>query len=251
MWLLRNTSRPERLPHKAMMPRLLGALQFLTIVPVRSGATPADSAVFFPLVGALLGACAAAVFQLPLPASLAALLAVLFLVAITGGLHEDGLADVFDAFRAGRPPERIHAILKDSRIGTYGALALILAILLRWQTIALLSGRALPALAAAAGASRAAMVVLAYIAKPAGEGLGRDFHKGLRPAAVTAAALQGVLLPWVCGPMAGCAALAANVLIVLLARAYFERRIGGVTGDCLGAACQVSEIALLLILCSI
>ena len=95
------------------------------------------------------------------------------------------------------------------------------------------------------------MVVLAYIASPAGEGLGRAFHKGLRPASVTAAALQGALLPFLCGPAAGLAALAANVLIVMLARAYFDRRIGGVTGDCLGATCQISEIALLLILCSI
>ncbi len=234
-----------------MMRRLLGAFQFLTIVPVRSGAPPAGSALFFPLAGALLGAGAAAVSKLPFPPSIGALLAVFFLVAATGALHEDGLADVFDAFRAGRPPRKIHAILKDSRVGTYGALALIISILLRWQTIALLAARALPALAAAAGASRAAMVALAYIAKPAGEGLGRDFHKGLRPAAVAASALQGALLPFLCGPAAGCAALAANLLIILLARAYFERRIGGVTGDCLGATCQISEIALLLILCSI
>ena len=237
-----------------MMRRLLGAVQFLTVIPVRAGATPAEAALFFPVIGALLGACAAAVFyaaNLAFPPSIGALLAVLFLVATTGGLHEDGLADVFDAFRAGRAPEKIHAILKDSRIGTYGALALVIAVLLRWQCIALLATRALPALAAAVGASRAAMVVLAYVARPAGEGLGRAFRKGLRPAAVTAVAVQGALLPFLCGPAAGFAALAANVLIVMLARAYFERRIGGVTGDCLGATCQISEIALLLILCSI
>ena len=117
-----------------MMRRFLGAVQFLTVIPVRAGTTPAEAAAFFPLVGALLGACAAAFLNLAFPPSIGALLAVLFLVAATGGLHEDGLADVFDAFRAGRPPEKIHAILKDSRIGTYGALALIIAVLLRWQT---------------------------------------------------------------------------------------------------------------------
>ena len=69
------------------------------------------------------------------PPSIAALLALGLVILVTGALHEDGLADMFDAFRAGRSPEKIQAILKDSRIGVYGAVALTMTLLLRWQAI--------------------------------------------------------------------------------------------------------------------
>jgi len=232
------------------MKRFLAAVQFLTVVPASSPVPPAAGALFFPLVGALLGAAAGAVQVAALrlfPASIASLFALAFLIMITGALHEDGLADVFDAFRAGRSPERIHAILKDSRIGAFGALALVIAVLLRWQSIGLLGAGAIPALAAAVGASRGAMVAFAYLSEPAGEGLGKAFCRDLRPALAAAAALQAAALPFLRGPEAGSAALIGNALAILAARAYFHRRIGGITGDCLGALCQLSETLLLLI----
>src|SRR5262245_60497906 len=105
-----------------IMGRLFAAIQFLTVIPAPAGGPPAPAAIFFPLVGATLGLAAGAIrLYAPLPPAIAALLALVFLVAVTGALHEDGLADVADAFRAGRSPERILAILKDSRIGVYGA----------------------------------------------------------------------------------------------------------------------------------
>src|SRR5579863_2751372 len=89
--------------------QLVGAFEFLTILPVRSGGAPlAESALFFPLVGAALGATASLVY-LWLNSSI---LALLFLIMATGALHEDALADTADAFRAGREPEKILAILK-------------------------------------------------------------------------------------------------------------------------------------------
>jgi adenosylcobinamide-GDP ribazoletransferase len=232
------------------MRRFLAAVQFLTVVRASSPVPPAAGALFFPLVGALLGAAAGAVHAEALrlfPASIASLLALAFLIMITGALHEDGLADVFDAFRAGRSPERIHSILKDSRIGAFGALALVIAVLLRWQSIGLLDSGAITALAAAVGASRGAMVVFAYVSEPAGEGLGKAFCRDLRPAIAAAAALQAAALPFLRGPKAGSAALIGNALAILAARAYFHRRIGGITGDCLGALCLTSETLLLLI----
>jgi adenosylcobinamide-GDP ribazoletransferase len=91
------------------------------------------------------------------------------------------------------------------------------------------------------------MVLLASLSKPSGEGLGKAFVMGLsRPAAI-AAGLQAAALGFLGGPVRGAAALAGNALIMLLARAYFHRRIGGVTGDCLGATCQISEVLMLLI----
>lgn len=233
-----------------MMRHLLAAIQFLTIVPAPSSVPPGRAAFFFPVVGAALGAVAGGIHRFAgiwLPSSIAALLALLFLITVTGGLHEDGLADVFDAFRAGRTPERIHGILKDSRIGVYGALAIGMSLLLRWQAIEALDGRAIPAMAAAAGASRGVMVLLAYISKPAGEGLGKSFRTELSGAGTLAAGLQTAALPFLTGPAAGIAALAGNALVVIAARAYFHRRIGGITGDCLGAICQISEILMLLI----
>ena len=91
------------------------------------------------------------------------------------------------------------------------------------------------------------MVAFAYVSEPEGHGLGKAFCQELRPSIAAAAALQGAALPFLCGPKAGSAALAGNALVILAARAYFHRRIGGITGDCLGALCQISEVLLLLI----
>ena len=122
-----------------MIGRFLGAIQFLTVAPVRrSVSPPGESAAFFPLVGAALGAGGGLVLyfsQALLPQAISSLIVLSFWVLVTGGLHEDGFADVADAFRAGRPREKILAILKDSRIGAHGAIALILISLVRWQAL--------------------------------------------------------------------------------------------------------------------
>jgi adenosylcobinamide-GDP ribazoletransferase len=134
------------------MGRFLTAIQFLTIVRVPGDGPPARGAIFFPVVGAGIGLAAGAIrlgAAKLFPPSIAALLALAFLIVATGALHEDGLADVFDAFRAGRSPEKIQAILKDSRIGVYGAVALLILLLLRWQAIEFLSGAPIPGLVAA------------------------------------------------------------------------------------------------------
>jgi len=188
------------------MGRFLTAVQFLTIVTAPGDGTPARGAIFFPVVGAAIGLAAGAIrlgAAKVFPPSLAALLALGFLIVITGALHEDGLADVFDAFRAGRSPERIQAILADSRIGVYGAVALLITLLLRWQAIEFIEVGAAPALVAAAGGSRGAMVVFAHISRPIGDGLGKAFCLGLRRPDVFLAGLQSAALPFLCGPLAG------------------------------------------------
>jgi adenosylcobinamide-GDP ribazoletransferase len=237
------------------MRRILAALQFLTIVPVPGQYHPAEGAGAFPLIGAALGTAAGGIFLSTAQifgANIAALLALAFLLAIAGGLHEDGLADVFDALRAGRSRERMLAILKDSRIGAHGALALVIAVLLRWQGIAASGTRAVAVLASALAASRGAMVALAYVS-PAlgdglGDGLGKAFCAGLRPSAVAIAVLLGAAFPFTCGVASGVVAVSANAATLWVVRAWFQHRLGGVTGDCLGAACQISEIVTLLVL---
>ena len=226
------------------MRRFLGALQFLTILPVPGSTAPASqSAMFFPLVGALLGLSAGLVLVTG-----NALLVIAWLLIATGCIHEDGLADVADAFRAGRSRERILAILKDSRIGTYGCLALMMSVLIRWQALAQMRTNPVYGLIAALALSRTALVALAGIAPAAGDGLGREFVNGLRASTAAAAIAQATAITLLAGWRYAAAMILSSAAIVLLARAYFVRRLGGVNGDCLGATCQIVETANLLIL---
>jgi adenosylcobinamide-GDP ribazoletransferase len=198
---------------------LRAAIRFLTIVPIRGGdAPPGQAAAFFPLVGAMLGAAGAGVFVLAsraFPTSIAALATVAFWIAISGVLHEDGLADVADAVRAGRSRERVFAILKDSRIGTYAAVAILLSVLARWR--------------------------------PAGSGLGAALASTLSTPAALVAIAQGVAAALLCGWRPGFAMIAGSVLIVQAARAWFYRRLGGVNGDCLGFTEQLLEVFVLVL----
>ncbi|MDQ6700432.1 MAG: adenosylcobinamide-GDP ribazoletransferase [Acidobacteriota bacterium] len=234
------------------MRRFLGAVQFLTLLPIaRSTASPGEAAPFFPLIGALIGAAAGAVLRIAriaLGQSIAALVAILFLIAITGGLHEDGLADVADAFRAGRTRDKIMLILKDSRIGSYGALALIVSITIRWQALANSKANIVLGLAAALALSRTSLVIVAAISPPAGEGLGLAFARSLSRKIAMIAGAEGTIIALACGWRIGAAMALASLAVTFLARAYFVRRLGGVNGDCLGATCQIVETVNLLLL---
>lgn len=235
-----------------MIARLLGAIQFLTILPVRAHtAPPGQSALFFPCVGAALGAAGGLTLRALdgfVPHSIAALLVLGFWALLTGGLHEDGLADVADAMRSGRSREKILAILKDSRIGAHGALALILIEMARWQSLATLAAEPAPALAAVLSVSRASMVALAWISPPAGDGLGFIFSRTLTTPVALAVIFQALIFSFFSG--AATLLLWGASLIVIGARFYFRRRLGGVTGDCLGATCLLVETwGLLLFAC--
>jgi adenosylcobinamide-GDP ribazoletransferase len=234
------------------------ATGFLTRLPVGSAGRAAEpvarSGAYFPLVGALVGLVAAAVYFLatlvwssPL---LPALLALCGATLLTGALHEDGLADVFDAFGASRDRDRILTILADSRIGTYGALALIGTLVTKLLALDNLSPERVPgALIAAHAIGRwAALAILwrmPYVRpRGTGEGLaGRLTTSQLAAASILTAALAAAALGWQAVP-ALLAVLGAN----LLARLFFRRRLGGVTGDCLGAAVQLTETAVYLVL---
>lgn len=226
-----------------MIARFLGAIQFLTTAPIRmSTAAPGQSAVFFPLVGYALGLGGAlmlmALREFVSP-SAAAVAVLAFWALATGGLHEDGFADVADAFRAGRSPERIMAILKDSRIGAHGALALILITIARWQALSALVAQPLLALPAIMAISRAAIVALAWITPPAGSGLGFEFARRLTSTTAVLALLQAAV-PTFFAP-AGLLLVWGSFLIVLGASTYFQRRIAGFNGDCLGATSLLVE----------
>jgi adenosylcobinamide-GDP ribazoletransferase len=243
----------------------LVALQFLTRLPVRLNRfEPAwlnDCVRHFPLVGMLVGGVGAAVLwgaaQL-WPAWVAALLALAAMVALTGGLHEDGLADTFDALGGVVPRDKALAIMKDSRIGSYGALALVLSLLLRAALLAVLATRPLAGAAAALLASHAfarAAAVGVMVSLPYG---GDADHAKAKPLALAVAprnflmalgwcGLLGLALvlwglPWSRLLLASAAAAVAAVLM----RHWLKRRLDGYTGDGLGATEQLAEIAVLL-----
>ena len=178
----------------------------------------------FPIVGALLGLVCAAI----LPWKLGPVLAMMAVAALTGGLHEDGLADVCDAVRKYRTREQMHRILKDSRIGAHGALGLIAFFVLRWQALASMPAHAWLPLTAAYGLSRAQMVLLAFVST-------------LPRRAALWVALESVALAVLAGWPLGLVLLAANAALLLLVRRWFSLRLGGVTGDCLGFLCVASE----------
>jgi adenosylcobinamide-GDP ribazoletransferase len=233
------------------MRTFLAAISFLTIIPVTSKVPPGRAAMLFPLVGAMLGAAGAGLFiaaDFVLPPSLAALIAVAFWTVISGVLHEDGLADVADAMRAGRTREKMLAILKDSRIGSYGAVAIVLSLVARWQALNYVPAqRILLVCIIAQAVPRAAMVALAWLSRPTGDGLGLAFSSSLTTTGALIAIAQGLLASMLLGWRPGLLIVAGAYLIVRGARTYFYKRIGGVNGDCLGATEQLLEIFILIL----
>ncbi|MBV9829793.1 MAG: adenosylcobinamide-GDP ribazoletransferase [Alphaproteobacteria bacterium] len=236
----------------------IAATAVLTRVPVGAPAeTPgiiAASGWAFPLVGTGVGALCALAFLiaqlLGCAAPVAAVLTVLAGIVITGAFHEDGLADTADGFGGGATREQKLAIMRDSRHGTYGILALLLSVGLRGTALATLGDpiHAGLALVAAHAGSRAALPLLMRSLKPArDDGLGALAG---RPGAVVAAiaAVLGALLTIVClSPVTGVIALALLSAALLAARMLARRQIGGYTGDVLGCFQQIGEIVILLV----
>jgi adenosylcobinamide-GDP ribazoletransferase len=248
-----------------MPPFLRGAraaFVFLTRVPL--GGFPyaeADwrwASGWFPLVGLALGAAEAVVFVATRRAGpwAAAALAVVAGLLLTGAFHEDGLADTADALGGAYDRENLFRILKDSRVGSFGAAALAMALLLRVALLARLDGGAPAALAAAQCLSRAPpvwlMAALPYVTADEAA-RSRLLARAGAPQAALAAALAALAAAalWRAGALRGAElpalALAAAVTPVVCGR-RFVARAGGITGDFLGATQQVGECALLLAL---
>ena len=233
------------------------ATAFLTRIPVAapgcSAGQLADAAWAFPLVGAGIGAAAAFAFLLAqlvgLGDWLAALLAVLTGIALTGALHEDGLGDAADGLIGGRDRDHALAVMRDSRLGTFGVLAIVASVLLRSAALVGI-GDAVHAglgLIAAHAASRAVLPIAMRTMTPArADGLGVEAG---RPSAsvATAAMTIGVLISLAAlGPIRGAIALGAASAAVFASGMLARRRIGGYTGDVLGAFQQIGEIVVLL-----
>lgn len=238
---------------------IAAAIGLLTRLPVPLDSTwatrrGAAAAWAWPLAGLLVAALAALVaavlLALGLPAPLAAGVALALQMLLTGAMHEDGLADAADGLWGGWEPARRLEIMQDSRIGTYGVLALLLVTGLRWQAIAALFtlGHVAGPMLAAAVLSRAPMAVLtAWLPNARQAGLA---HSVGRPTAQTA--LYGTALAFgIAAILLGVSALWVAIAVVLTSlamAALAQVKIGGQTGDILGATQQLGETAALAVM---
>jgi adenosylcobinamide-GDP ribazoletransferase len=232
---------------------MVTAAGFLTRLPLgRWTGGPAEelnhSSRYFSLVGAGVGLASAAVLTAAaavLPMSVAVILSVVATVLVTGAFHEDGLADSCDAFGGGRTREEVFRILEDPRIGAFGALGLILAFSLKVASLVDMPlAIAAIALVCAHALSRAACVLVMASGRYARlqGGKTRPVASGARKADAAIAAAIGVL-PFTLAPLSFLLAIPITLAACGVMYAYFRARIGGYTGDCLGAMQQVSEIA--------
>ena len=238
------------------MKHLAIAFNLLTTLPVRAPADwqPGDSgraAGWYPFVGLVIGALVAGAYTLldvrfsPL---LTAALSLTFWVVLTGGLHLDGLADCCDGLLHASNPERRLEIMKDSRMGAFGGIGLMLALLLKMSAlVSLPADRLLPGILLAASLGRWFIILAGFqpLARPGG--MGADYASGLsRPALV-----WGGLIPlgWILYlGIPGLVALSLTFLAVFLLLRFARDRIGGVTGDVFGLIVEVSEILVLVTL---
>lgn len=241
------------------------SLMFLSRLPIpdvrRHPPNLASAMGAFPLAGLVIGllgglACTVAM-GMGLPSTVSAVATVGFLAALTGGLHEDGLADVADGFGGGQSKERKLAIMKDSRIGTYGVLALVFAVLLKITALSaiLQAGMgflATIALFAGLGAWSRALCVALMATTPNARGGGIGAHAGApgpevnRMALGLGAGALGLLLWPAFGLWATLAAFASSCAAFWLVRRLALRQIGGHTGDVAGTMQIATEMVMLM-----
>ncbi|MTD94062.1 adenosylcobinamide-GDP ribazoletransferase [Hyphomicrobium sp. xq] len=239
---------------KAQLRSFSHALQFLTRLPAPriDVFDPVDlsrSALWFPVVGVVVGAIVGAALWLGALASPAvgALLALLAWVWVTGGLHLDGLADVTDALAgAHRSPERFLQILRDPHVGAFGVMAIGLQLIAKLVLLAEIAGgrsEALIPLILVAAWARLGAPFWSLVVPPLADGSGQRFAWEIDPRIVGAEAAVLALLSIFLAPM-----LLAALLVIPAIAAYWRYRVGGITGDCLGASVEVTETILLLLI---
>ncbi|HEX4971056.1 MAG TPA: adenosylcobinamide-GDP ribazoletransferase [Steroidobacteraceae bacterium] len=231
---------------------LLTAVQYFTRIRVPASVGHAQEQLagavrYLPVVGLIVGASGAATLWLAahaLPAPLPAILATVVTVLMTGALHEDGLADTCDGLGGGATRERALEIMKDPRIGAFGAIALILVLLLKISALSVMPvWTAMAALVAAHAFSRFCAVLVSFAGRYVGSAersRAAPVVQRVKSSDVMIAALFGLPALVLCGREAIVAVVVALVLLGLLFR-WCVQRIGGYTGDTLGAAQQITE----------
>lgn len=250
---------PRAETFKDVIADLRMAASFVTILPVASSQPAADGTVAratwaLPIAGLLVGLAGALVYKVAirvgLTPNLAALLALATTAAITGALHEDGLADTADGLGGGRTRERKLEIMRDSRIGSYGVCALILSFGLRWSALAAIADpwAVMLALVSAHAAARAGLPAFMSLVAPArADGLAARAGSPPGRSVAMAFGFGTLVLALVLGPAKALVGLVLLSVAGLILARLAVRQIGGQTGDILGAFEQVGEILILLV----
>lgn len=236
------------------------ALQFLTRLPVPVSIAYtehrfAKSVRYYPLVGVVVGslvAIACYLASLIFPLSIAVMLSMVFSLLLTGGFHEDGLADTFDGIGGGQTAESALDIMKDSRLGTYGTLALVMMLLAKYLSLSEMPLHlVVAALVAAHGLSRLSSVIViatSQYVRPSGTAkpvAGAIDSRGLQLSigtGVVIVVVSSLFIPVITLSLA----LAGLVIGHVLMRWFVQRKIKGFSGDTLGAVQQCSEIGFYL-----
>lgn len=238
----------------SLMADIMAALRLLSRLPLAASHSPPrpNSAWAWPIAGAFIGTLTAGVAMacLPFGASIAAAIALGAQAMITGAMHEDGLADTADGLWGGWDKKRRLEIMKDSHIGTYGVMALLVVGLIRWSALtALLISGQWTAIIAVAAISRAPMAGLMAIL-PNARGTGLSQSVGAVPnRSAQLALLIGVLFALLLGWTGIAAALGVAIIVTTLAM-LAKAKIGGQTGDILGASQQLAEATALSVIAS-
>ncbi|HDL7321121.1 TPA: adenosylcobinamide-GDP ribazoletransferase [Yersinia enterocolitica] len=241
----------------------LATLQFMTRIPVPERWTQGlaldnyeRSIIGFPFIGLIVGGIGGVIFTLLAPwcgVPLAALGYVLALALVTGAFHLDGLADTCDGVFSARKREQMLEIMRDSRLGTNGGLALIFIVVAKVLVVSELALRDAPMLlmlTATSVAGRTVIVLLMYRQRYAreGNGLGNIYIGKVTGKQTLVTLAGGAILILLLGQSAALLALVTSMVVVALLATYLRRRLGGQTGDTLGAAAEVGELVFLLAL---
>ena len=250
------STRRDALKREAAL--YFSAQQFLTRLPGPAWVgweedRLARSAKWFPIVGLMLGCAAGGIWWISaqvLPGVVAAGLTLSVLLLLTGGLHEDGLADCCDGLGGGATRERVLDIMRDSRIGAYGGLGLIISIGMRWATLSTLSPwQGFAALIIALVAGRAAMTMMLWSGTYARtDGAAAGAAGGVTGREAVLAMFSAIVLGVSFGGMIGGVAVLIAFVLTQLWLQRLTARLGGYTGDGLGAAEQIGQIAVFIIL---
>ncbi len=241
-----------------MLKMFLMQIRFLTRIPVPveikfDEKKFAKSLVISPLIGLLIGIILGEIYyfaQMKGSQMFAAVAVVAAEIIITGGLHLDGLADTFDGLFSNRPKNKILAIMRDSRIGTNGTIALILAILSRTALLVSLEDSRLALyLFALPAVSRMNILWAAGTSSYAGkDGMGKSAVKYTGIKEIIAGTAIACIISAFCFKLAAVAVVPAAVAFALLFCAYVKKKIGGITGDIIGAVIELTEIVVLFVL---
>lgn len=239
------------------MKKFISALQFLTILPIKTKNEVNEnklslSTVYFPLVGLFLGLVLAGVNNImslvPLERFISNVILIASLAILTGGLHLDGLADTFDAISSRKNTSEMLKIMRESHIGTMGVLSLIIIILIKLSLLSSLNPKIInTSLILMCLISRYSLVLSIFLFSYArNEGKAKVFFEGMDLKKISIATLIGLLFSFLLLRLGGLIIFAVAGIFVFLTGKLISNKIGGMTGDTLGAISELTEVFVLL-----